>query len=196
VEILEIIRSVADACEALELPYYITGSVASSAHGKYRTTEDVDFVVDLPPWKVKEFCARFPAPSWYVDEFVAAEAVQRSGMFNVLHTPTGMKADIIAMKDAPYHELRMSRARALRAYGDKPIRFSTAEDVVLSKLEFYRDGRSDKHIRDITGMYEMYGEQWDLFYLEMRALRIGVQHEWRMIKTRLGIVYPPPDAGT
>jgi len=161
--------------------------VASSYYGTYRTTEDVDVVVELPSWNVKEFCAKFPDPTWYVDEIAAAEAVRFYGMFNIIHNPSALKIDVIAVKEAPYHELRLDRARPVAAYGDRLIRFSTPEDVILSKLEFYKMGQSDKHIRDIARMFEMSGSSFDLVYIEMWAPRIGVSREWAMMKERLGL---------
>lgn len=191
-QMLELLRAVADACEQLRLKYYVTGSVASSYYGTYRSTEDVDVVVELPSWNVREFCALFPDPTWYVDDTVAAEAVRFAGMFNIIHNPSGLKIDIIAVKEAGYHELRLDRARAVMAYGDKPICFSTPEDVILSKLEFFRDGQSPKHIRDISRMFEISGSCIDRAYIELWAPRIGVSREWCMMKEQLGLPDVPP----
>ena len=38
---------VIDALERLGVPYYVGGSVASSAHGQFRATADADVIADL-----------------------------------------------------------------------------------------------------------------------------------------------------
>ncbi len=64
---------------------------------------------------------------------------------------------------------------------------SAPEDVILKKLEFFKEGGSDKHLRDIASMYKTTGSTMDLAYLDHRSLRIGVGAQWRMMKERLGI---------
>ncbi|HMN41419.1 MAG TPA: hypothetical protein PKE29_11285 [Phycisphaerales bacterium] len=189
----DLVERVADVCERIEVPYYITGSVASSFYGESRLTQDVDVVIELPSWKVREFCEAFPPDEWYVDAEAAMEAVRFSRMFNVLHPSSGLKIDVMGVKDSPFDESRLGRARRVGTYASRPIMFAAPEDVILKKLDFYREGGSDKHLRDITSMFKVSGGDFDLAYTERWALRIGVQSEWRMIKERLGIVYPPPD---
>ena len=59
---LDLVRAVAEASVKIGSPYFVTGSVASSYWGVYRTTHDVDIVVELPSWRVREFCGSFPPP--------------------------------------------------------------------------------------------------------------------------------------
>src|SRR4051812_36846269 len=88
---LEIVGRVAAVCEAMKCPYFVTGSVASSYWGVYRSTHDADIVIEIPSWHVDEFCGQFPRPDWYVDAVAALEAVRQGEMFNIVHEPTGFK---------------------------------------------------------------------------------------------------------
>src|SRR5947209_5633717 len=94
---LDLVRLIAGVCERLELPYFVTGSLASTFYGEYRATHDVDVVVELPSWQVKDFCAAFPEPDWYVSEETAMRAARGPGMFNVIHVPSALKLDMIVL---------------------------------------------------------------------------------------------------
>lgn len=62
---------------------------------------------------------------------------------------------------------------------------SSAEDVILHKLVFFKQGSSDKHLRDIAGMLRVSGPEIDHLYIDHWALLLGVRDEWLMIKRRL-----------
>ncbi len=75
--------------ESLEIPYFITGSVASIALGEPRYTNDIDIVADIPFGKVGPIVAAFPSPDCYLSESAVREAVatrsQLCGAFR--HSP-------------------------------------------------------------------------------------------------------------
>ena len=56
-EPLAIIADVSRALDNLGVRYLIGGSGASSTHGEYRLTEDIDFVTELEPRHVDGFVA-------------------------------------------------------------------------------------------------------------------------------------------
>lgn len=176
---------VAATCEELALPYFVTGSVASMAWGESRHTLDVDIVIELASWKVRDFCAAFPPPEYYVSEEAAMAAARAATQFNIVWTSLGVKADIMVFRGAPFDESRLARARRVQLPDVGTIMVSAPEDVILKKLEFFREGGSDKHLRDITSMIRISGDQFDWPYIEAWALRLGVVKEWRMIQERL-----------
>ncbi len=190
-----ILRLVAETCERLGLEYYVTGSLASMHYSVPRTTTDVDIVVDLPPWKAKEFCAAFPESEFYVDEQTACAAADTGDQFNILHAMKGVKADIMCFRDTPYDESRLARRQRVEIIPGLSVFIAAPEDVILKKLEFYRQGGSQKHLGDITGMFQVSGGQIELGYIERWAPRIGVTAEWDMLKTRLREVLPPGAPG-
>ena len=57
------------------------------------------------------------------------------------------------------------------------------ECVIVSKLEYYREGGSDKHVRDIRSMLAVSGDQIDKSELNEWIQRRGVQEQWRKIQS-------------
>ena len=52
-------------------------------------------------------------------------------------------------------------------------------------MEFYREGGSDKHLRDITGILKVSGEWIDEAYIVEWADRMELRPIWDAIKRRL-----------
>ena len=178
---------VVEACERLRLSYYVTGSYASMTWGEPRYTQDVDVVVELPSWKVAEFCAAFPMPDYYVSQEAAMEAARGPSQFNILWASEGVKADIMVFRDSPFDESRLSRARRVEVPSVGSVMVAAPEDIILKKLEFYKEGGSDKHTRDIASVFKTQGNRVDVAYIECWVPRIGVTREWAMMKERLGM---------
>ena len=61
----EFIVHVAGILERLAIPYHVGGSVASSAHGMYRASADVDVVIDPTPAQL-EALVRALEPGFYI----------------------------------------------------------------------------------------------------------------------------------
>lgn len=183
----DLARIIDALCASLKLPYYVTGSVASMQYGESRSTIDLDVVIELPSWSVGDFCAAFPLPDWYVEKEAAIRAVQSGFPFNIINSAEGLKIDVMAMREGQYEECRLARARRLELSGGGSAMFAAPEDVILKKLEFFRDGASDKHTRDIVSMLKISGAGIDLQYINHWVPRLEVEREWLAIKSRLGI---------
>jgi hypothetical protein len=52
---------------------------------------------------------------------------------------------------------------------------------ILRKLEYFREGGSEKHLRDIRGMLEVSGAQIDRQLLEQWIARLGLAAEWTRV---------------
>ena len=57
--------------------------------------------------------------------------------------------------------------------------------MILKKLEFYREGGSEKHLRDIAGILKVRGEMVDRAYIESWAEQLGVAEGWKLLKDRV-----------
>jgi len=180
-----ILRRIVQRCAELRLDYFITGSVASSYFGESRLTNDVDIVIELPARHAAEFCEAFPAPDFYADPESARRASQSGGQFNIIHVTEGVKADLIMFDDTPHNRARLERAQRVTLYGDLEVRMSAPEDVILKKLEFFREGGSDKHLRDIASMLRTRVVPLDMSYLEAWTTRLGLTQEWRAVLDRV-----------
>lgn len=175
-EQLAVNQLVVEAFEALDICYYLCGSMAASYHGFYRATADADFVAAMRLVHVKPFVARL-GKDFYVDAGSVMEAVKDESSFNVLHNDTLLKVDVFIMKRQPFALEQMARRSRLVAGGDvPPIFVATAEDTVLSKLAWYRMGGevSDRQWSDILGILKLQSEEMDKDYMKEWAKELGV----------------------
>lgn len=181
----ELLVRLSIAVEALQVRYLVTGSMATIFFGEPRFTNDIDVVIDLPLNRAAEFCAHFPPPEYYVDEVAVREAIIRREQFNIIHPESGLKIDVMIPDDSPFNRCRFGRVVAGHVREDLAIRFASPEDVIIKKLEYYQQGGSDKHVRDITGVLRIMGAKVDRPYIDDWAVRLGLAETWREILGRL-----------
>lgn len=146
--------------EALGLAYVVTGSTAGILYGEPRMTHDVDLVVQLPGRDVPRFVAAFPPDEFYCPhEDVLAIEVRREqrGHCKLIHHATGFKADVYLACD-DLHRWALANRRQL-PFGQGSMAIAPPEYVIVRKLEYYREGGSSKHVRDIRSMLEVQA-QW------------------------------------
>ncbi len=148
---------------ALGVRYMVTGSVAIIVYGTPRFTYDVDLVVVLDRTQIARLPEMFPEAEYYLPplEAIAAEiAHAERGHFNIIHHETGFKADIYTVGRDPLHAWALPRARRFEVAGE-PFIVAPPEYVIVRKLEFYREGGSEKHLRDIRSMLDMAADAID-----------------------------------
>jgi hypothetical protein len=182
----ELLRYATGRLERLGLRYFVTGSSATIFYGEPRFTNDIDIVLDLPPERIAELCAAFPADEFYVSEEAARQAVARHGQFNVIHPASGLKLDLMIPSETPFNRSRFARVRRLHPAPDYDVTFASVEDVILKKLEYCREGGSDKHLRDITGVLKVSGRDVDLGYIEDWVRTLGLEEIWQQVVQRTG----------
>ena len=181
----ELLRRVIDSLDGLGLTYMVVGSFASGSYGEPRMTRDIDIVIGLPPDDVARLCEAFPAPEYYVSSDAAMQAVRDGDQFNVIHPASGNKIDFMIARDDPWGKMQMSRRRRVRMLADVDAYTASLEDIILSKMAYYREGGSEKHLRDITGILRVSGEQADLAYVARWAETLGLTEIWQAIGQRL-----------
>lgn len=180
----ELMQAVAEFCETNAVPYRVVGSMASMLYGEPRFTNDVDIVAELLPEHVPVLAAAFPPPEYYLSESAVRDAIERRFQFNILHPASGLKADIIVPPDTDFSRSEASRVRRIRSEGEFAVWFGSPEDVILKKLEFFREGGSEKHLRDIVGILKVQSEEIELAYLAEWVTRLKLAAEWAMVENR------------
>lgn len=178
----EFLELLARALESLGVRYLITGSMASMAYGEPRLTNDIDIVADLRSGHVPGLLKLFPAPEFYLSEEAVKDAIRGRKQFNIIHPSSGFKADIIIPKRDAFDTARFERAKRMRASETAEANFSSPEDVIVKKLDFYREGGSDKHLRDIAGMIRISGATLDIAYIASWAAKLGVLEVWERVQ--------------
>lgn len=182
----ELLAQLAEVLERLGIAYRVTGSMAAMAYGEARFTNDIDVVVRLLPTHVAAFCAAFPAPDFYTPVDSAREAVRDRFQFNVLHHPSGLKIDVMVAGDSAFDQSRFARGRRMFTDAHHEAWFASPEDVILKKLVYFREGGSEKHLRDIVGILKVQAELIEFDYLAEWVARLGVADEWQLVISRMG----------
>jgi len=176
-------RLYTDRLNTLGVRYMVVGSVAGMMYGEPRLTNDVDIVLELAAADVEKLCALFPIEEYYCPppEVVRLEASRRQrGHFNLIHHDTGFKADIYLRGRDDQSEWAMKHATKSEIDGHA-VWVAPLEDIILGKLEYYREGGSEKHLRDIRTMLKVSGDRIDLDRLQTQIERMGLETEWAVI---------------
>lgn len=176
-DLIAALTPVVAALNQLGLRYYVGGSVASSFHGAARSTMDVDIVCELSADKVSAFVSGF-GDDFYISESAIREAIQRKSCFNLIHLPTSFKVDVFVSRGRPFDTSSMDRATEESLGGDPPleVRIATAEDSIISKLEWYRktNETSERQWEDVTRLIRLLGSHADVGRLTEMAESVGV----------------------
>jgi hypothetical protein len=172
------LAGLAAALEAMQVPWFVSGSLASSLHGIPRSTNDVDIVAQLPPAAAGELVARL-GEGYYADEGMIRQAFSRGGSCNLIWLATMMKVDLSPPRFAFDREAMQRRQATVLTDGGPdglPIFVCSPEDAILSKLFWYRQGReiSQRQLRDIAGIIDARRQSLDRAYLQRWAAAAGV----------------------
>jgi hypothetical protein len=169
----------------LRISYLVTGSVASMAYGEPRLTNDIDVVADVKDTHVAGLLAAFPPDEFYLSEEAIREAITRQGQFNIIHPSSGLKIDVIIRQDTAFERSRFDRRRRIRPAETYEADFAAPEDVIIKKMEYYHEGGSEKHLRDITGIMKVSAGEINEAYISEWADRLGLRPIWDAIKRRI-----------
>ena len=181
-EQLDLLRAVVEIIEDLGLRYFVTGSTATIFYGEPRFTNDIDIVIDLSEHQIVDFCRRFPSEEFYVSDSAARDAIRNTSQFNIIHPASGLKVDVIIPEPNQFNESRFVRARRLHATDDLDAYFASPEDAIIKKMEYYRKGGSQKHIRDIASVLKISRNRIDMGYIDQWAHQMGLDEIWSAIQ--------------
>ena len=175
-------RLVADAVELLErseIPYMVTGSVASSYHGEPRATRDLDIVIHPEPQSLEQLVTGLIAAGFYVDRKAALEALPARSRFNAI-AADAEKIDFIIRRDRLFSVQEFSRRQPADLLGT-PGFIASVEDTIIAKLEWAATTESERQLRDVAGMVAVGGDGIDHVYVERWVEALGLQEAWRQV---------------
>lgn len=175
----DVLARVARLLSDLGIPYMVAGSLASSFHGKPRMTHDADIVIDPTPEGLDRLVAELSAADFYVDLTAARDALRFRRQFNVIDRASAFKVDLIVRKERPFSREEFARRRPAELGGAHLV-LATAEDTILSKLEWAKKGGgSDRQLADVAGIVAVRGGALDRAYIERWATALDVLDAWR-----------------
>jgi hypothetical protein len=182
-----LVRLFTDRLHAAGIEYMVTGSVACIVYGEPRLTHDVDLVVSLRAADAEAVERAFPGDDFYVPPLEVLRVEQARalrGHFNIIHHDTGYKADVYVMGNDRLHAWAFSRRRRI-PYEDVELVVAPPEYVIVRKLEFFREGGSQKHLDDIAGVLRVSAGDVDLGEVERLVAERGLAAEWAAARARV-----------
>lgn len=174
---MTVFQDVLQRLESAQINYMVVGSLSSIVYGEPRMTKDMDIVVDVQSQDVEKFQKLFPIEGFYCppSEILKAEIVSR-GQFNLIHHDSGLKIDVLVRKQSPHAIEEFKRRQKISFWQGFEASIASPEDVIIKKLEYYREGGSEKHITDIRGI--LANTEMDSTYLESWIRRLGLDEAW------------------
>jgi hypothetical protein len=170
----DVVRDLAHRFAQGRIEYMLTGSVAMSYYAQPRMTRDIDVVVALKPQDIDTISNLFDS-----DYYLAREAIERAiaheSVFNLIHHEAIIKVDCIVRKSSPYRRLEFER-RARVAVQDFTTWLVSKEDLIISKLIWARETRSELQLRDVRNLL---ATSYDSDYLRKWTHELGVDELWQ-----------------
>ncbi|MGH7663314.1 MAG: hypothetical protein ACRENI_03315 [Gemmatimonadaceae bacterium] len=96
----------------------------------------------------------------------------------MIDTTTGWKVDLIIRKSRPFSATKFERRLPIDFDGTR-LFLASAEDVILSKLEWARLGASARQIEDVSALLAVLSGQLDRTYLRQWIADLGLEAQWQ-----------------
>lgn len=162
-EELEVLKLVVQSLDESGIPYMLTGSVAMNFYATPRMTRDIDIVIEISE-KDASLLVELFVEDFYIDKQMIIDAVRDQKMFNIIHNEYVIKIDFIVRKKSPYRKVEFGRRHKVKI-GSVPIWMVSPEDLILSKLWWTKESRSEMQIADARNILQQ-TEEIDKKYLE------------------------------
>lgn len=173
---------VAKLLDDLSIPYVLTGGLAVTIWGQPRTTQDADLIAEVQLRDVPKLFAGLQGLSGagYIDDLMMREAIEHNGEFNYIDPESGYKIDFWVPKESPFTRACFDRRVHVEMDG-YPIWVVTPEDLIVSKLDWWRRG-SAKSQYDIRWVMDAQGTRLDWQYIEHWSKLLGLDEQLQIAK--------------
>jgi hypothetical protein len=187
VEQIELLQFTVEALQRIDVLYAIIGSFASGIWGESRFTQDIDILIELPPDRVPNLCDSFPSDYFFVSLAAAKLAAESFGQFNVIHPASGNKVDFMVSGQNAWTSTELIRKLDIELFPGRLAAVASPDDVILGKLIYFREGGSDKHLRDIAGILKISSHLVDRDYIAKTAVDLGIDETWRLVTSQIAV---------
>src|SRR4029077_14442288 len=142
-----------------------------------RSTNDLDVVIAPTRDQLFSLVQLLTRLGLYVRWEDAEAALTKRDQFNVVDFANAWKVDLIVRKARDFSLLEFDRRQPFELDGLHFV-IARAEDVLISKLEWFKMGESERQLNDAAGIIRRQGEQLDIAYIEHWIESLGLQEQW------------------
>ena len=148
----DLLCEVAKILQELKISYVITGGFAVAIWGRPRFTADIDIIVELLNKNILGLAKKLLLldKDSYLDITAIKNALVNRGEFNFIHANTGMKVDFW-IRNSEFDRLKIKHA-VCKQIKHRKINFVSPEDLILSKLLWYKKNKSERELEDIKSI--------------------------------------------
>jgi hypothetical protein len=179
----DFLQLIVKSLETSKIPYMLSGSMSSSFHGHPRATNDADIVIDPTKEQLQSFITLL-GPDYYLSQEAALQSLENNSMFNIIDMQAGWKVDLIIRKKRDYSQQEFSRRKNANVMGIDMCVVS-AEDSILSKLEWSKDSQSQTQLNDAQGILMVQWDRLDFDYLRKWAKKLAVEDSLEKLVTEV-----------
>ena len=166
---LAVLSDVVSRLELADFDYMLTGSVAMNYYAQPRMTRDIDIVVALADTDSDKIIEIFQ-DDYYLSPDAVLDAIHSHKMFNLVHYESVVKVDLIVRKESAYRRLEFDRRQQIQV-GELVTWIVSKEDLILSKLSWAQDSRSEMQLNEVRNLL---ASKPELDYLDKWSSHLGL----------------------
>lgn len=174
-EMLSVLIEIASRLNKNNIPYMITGSMARNLYAEPRFTNDIDIVVELHQKQTSQVLTLF-RKDFYISEEQISDAFERIGFFNIIHLDKSIKCDFILRKKDAFADQCFKR-RIKEVIENKSVFFISKEDLILQKLLWRKESRSEQQLEDVKGIVATQRNDLDISYLLKWGKKLSIEND-------------------
>jgi hypothetical protein len=173
---LDIVRDVSQRLDRAAIAYVLTGSMAMNYYAQPRMTRDIDVVIALAPADADKVVNLF-RPDYYLSAEAVRDSILSESIFNLIHNESVIKVDCIIRKNTPYRHAEFDRRKQI-SIDNFSTWIASKEDLILSKLFWAKDSRSEIQIRDVKNLI---AAGCDISYIENWTRKLDLLNLWQEV---------------
>jgi hypothetical protein len=163
IDLISLLQLVVDRLEKLKIPYVVTGGLAVSYWGLPRSTHDIDIIIEINSSKTDEILKAFQK-DFYISREGIESMLEHNISFNIIHNESGIKIDLWPLNKKDKHKIaEFKRVKKENVFGKK-ISMISPEDLIITKLQWFQDSNSSRHLEDIKSILKI--SKVDLKYIK------------------------------
>jgi hypothetical protein len=185
----DIVLKLISALNQVAIPYMVVGSFSSNIHGIERNTKDADLVLQLDAKSINPLVVAL-GPDFSFDPQLSFETVTMTYRYIVSHRDPHFKIELFLLSDDA-HDMERFKRRLTGIIAGQKVQVASAEDVVITKLRWSKQGRRAKDVDDVRGVLGVQQGRLDMPYIRHWCDHHGTR---QLLEQTLGSLPPLPTA--